>query len=856
MAFNNHLLEKLLKGVLDDNPVHLENDLMKESDIDNALSYLPISLSETQTNAISNSWKNEVSYIQGPPGTGKSHTIAAIMLSAIFLKKKVLLVSQKKAAIDVVKNKINSLLQKTSSDQPLICVATSSEERRKTKSYIETLLSETRKRSFDAELLHKKQVLEELKTSVSLQRTQISQDKARFSQAIDVERRFYEVNKEFVKKRDNFFSMFELPFRNNALALSTKNFDWIKIEADLHALRGLEAKRLQNGSLSRKDALKMKMSYSFFKRSLFVDKGKTIALGTSYLEKCVSLTKAFNDSLKEQNRISLDLRSLRRVIDNSEHRLTKTLEKYLSTKYEYDLSKKLREYFENDKIESVDQFQKMLYNSSPKIIAGRMRNVNYKDLTSAFPLWAGEIKDLGLYLSFDSEIFDMVIVDESSQVNIAEIMPAFYRGKRFCVVGDQKQLGLSAAGLFRLNKTFEKLTWNKHFQSPQVTTIEGASEKKLLVSESSILDFVTSPVNNAQINHIMLDEHFRSMPQLASFTSNKFYDGNLKIMTEVGDLIHKKCFKAIKVHGMREEDHKIVPEEVNELILQLRRIINEKSYLKAPELVPHGFTLNKKPTIGVLSFLTDQTRYIRERIAEEFEESDLNQYQVFIGTPEEFQGNERNVMFITLGLDGVSKWGRQHYQNPNRFNVATSRAINFTYIIYAGIPDGATFIRDYLRHFGIKVSDMDIVFEEKSEVDYTDSNSLWKYDETKRESEFEIRVSEYLFEYKNVNSANNSLRIYNQVPSCGKFLDFVIYNSKNKKCCAIEVDGKQHFDDSAKTYSESHVDRIAVLKRAGWNIIHVPYYKWYLNGWLSDDTNVDFRKVIDDFYSELNTYLL
>src|SRR5439155_24168281 len=61
---------------------------------------------DCERNAIVRAWTHEVSYVQGPPGTGKSHTITAIMLSALFLKKSVLLVSHKKPAIDVVFDKL------------------------------------------------------------------------------------------------------------------------------------------------------------------------------------------------------------------------------------------------------------------------------------------------------------------------------------------------------------------------------------------------------------------------------------------------------------------------------------------------------------------------------------------------------------------------------------------------------------------------------------------------------------------------------------------------------------------------------------------------------------------------------
>src|SRR5207247_766160 len=87
-------------------------DLLPEQDVRKAVALVPISLSKQQLNAIVRVWMHEVSYVQGPPGTGKSHSITAIMLSALFLKKSVLLVSHKKPAIDVVFDKLEAEVAK------------------------------------------------------------------------------------------------------------------------------------------------------------------------------------------------------------------------------------------------------------------------------------------------------------------------------------------------------------------------------------------------------------------------------------------------------------------------------------------------------------------------------------------------------------------------------------------------------------------------------------------------------------------------------------------------------------------------------------------------------------------------
>jgi very-short-patch-repair endonuclease len=81
--------------------------------------------------------------------------------------------------------------------------------------------------------------------------------------------------------------------------------------------------------------------------------------------------------------------------------------------------------------------------------------------------------------------------------------------------------------------------------------------------------------------------------------------------------------------------------------------------------------------------------------------------------------------------------------------------------------------------------------------------------------------------------AGLDIDIYNQYQTCGYRLDFVLYNKNNKKFVALEVDGPHHFEgDGLSNYADCHVERIEKLKRAGWNIINTPYYKWYLKGWL------------------------
>jgi very-short-patch-repair endonuclease len=70
---------------------------------------LPISTDSSQLQAILSAAQGKSFILHGPPGTGKSQTITNIIANALYMGKKVLFVAAKKAALDVVESRLESI---------------------------------------------------------------------------------------------------------------------------------------------------------------------------------------------------------------------------------------------------------------------------------------------------------------------------------------------------------------------------------------------------------------------------------------------------------------------------------------------------------------------------------------------------------------------------------------------------------------------------------------------------------------------------------------------------------------------------------------------------------------------------
>jgi very-short-patch-repair endonuclease len=838
MPFQNPVLQKLLDGALDNKAIQIAKNLNEHQRISDALNNLPIALSENQKRAISNAWEFEISYIQGPPGTGKSHTITALMLSAILLRKKVLLISHKAAAVNVVSKKVNEFL---GNDFGMIKIDQNTETRNRLRTHLQQILNtvpDTGLWGYDSQL-------KDLDKTIWGEKAKLEEQRSKLKQLLTQANKFYEKNREFVDRREKLISNFGKESLPDSFEFDRHDIDLGKASLAVERAKTL----LSSKRLPRKHGIFIAALFKSLCSQLRASRAVLTKYKTQYAEEYLEILQAFRETQVNLPDLATDLTILRNRIGDLEDNLKGLQKEFLQKVFErnrYDALENCRQ-----SVDSVDLFQKMLRLVKPNLISEKMAQIDYGKLTDVFPLWGSELRYLGRWLPMQSGIFDLVVVDEASQVNLAEIIPAFYRGKHFCVVGDEMQLNLNAAGLFKLNSTFEELTWNKHF-NPHDISYESGKEKNLIVSKSSILDFIISPSNNFSIPFVMLNEHFRSLPQLAKFTSEKFYQdrGGLRIMTELPEHIHKRCFEAIYVNGERAESENIVPKEVEKTVELLKELIKEKAYMKPP-LSECKFSESIPPSIGVLAFLTDTKNKLKEKIEGDglFQDNELKMHDLFIATTEEFQGNERNIMIIVMGLSQNHPYAPLHFENPNRFNVATSRATHFAYLIYGGLPKNARLPKDYLLHFGFEPN---IRQTDAPEYSFALRPDLWGFDEKRLESEFEIRVCEYLKEFEK----ENNIRLFNQVESCGYRLDFVLYNSQTKKCVAVEVDGKQHFTANGRDYHTEHLERVEILNRAGWRIVHIPYYRWYRNGWICDRNNSDFDKnVVRPMFEELHKML-
>jgi len=820
--FKNSTLKKLFVSAFEEK-INLEKvDNFKLEDYE----YLtPLQLSESQKKALENAINYEISYIQGPPGTGKSHTITALALLSILLDKKILIVSQKPPAIKVLFEKLTEILEK---NNIIPFIYYYDEHKRKMKENVGAV----ERLNIKDDLKERLRYLEERAIDYINELKELEKN---YKKYLALEHKYYSIRKDL----NDEVKFFEGGFFN------IKNYlNHLKcIEIEELNLHKNTFKVLEGYGNTRLLQLRKVFLYKFLKnyhKELELKKFLNISQSL-FLDSLIKIIDDYNKIQDTKSKILAfrDIQNLVNRINHIKSQLMQVSKEIINLKLLLKIYENAQKY-KND----LAKFKKVFHWVKDRLLKNVQEKVNYENILEIFNIWIVDIPNVDRILPMKPNLFDIVVVDESSQVNLAQIIPVFYRGKHICVVGDHKQLSLEATGLgFSIGGKLDRYTWEKF--KPNKIDYEQAKRRDLVLTKSSILDFLVSDdsdkdSNRESFNYIsaeaqsMLNEHFRSVFPLASFTSKKFYENKIYIMTKNPNL-EDKAFKSIKVNGKRHLKFNVVEEEIDEVFKIIKSLKRNRRYedVVLPDYVPENFS------IGVLSFTRDQVVRLKIR-------SYANSYEdIFIGTPEEFQGHEKDVMIISLALDETCTRSKNHYENKNRFNVATSRAKYFTFLVYGGIPENFHLTKEYIAHFES--------IENIDRKDIDTENAC--FDKSKFDSELEEFVYNYLKDIVNEINKNyhSDIRIYNQYETCGYRLDFVLHNRKNKKFIALEVDGPYHYEMAGLqniNYADWHIERAERLERAGWKIIHTPYYRWYINGWL-DSSNPIMREELKRIKKEL-----
>ncbi len=360
------------------------------------------------------------------------------------------------------------------------------------------------------------------------------------------------------------------------------------------------------------------------------------------------------------------------------HYKNELLHQYISMSREYFLFKTL-----SRRRKELQFFLKALRARTGNLKEERFNKVNFNSLLNALPVWLVTMEEISQVLPLRKELFDLVIFDESTQCNISSALPVIQRGKRLVIVGDPKQL-----------RHISFLSRKRQLQLLEQHQIPEEDIEELDYRNKSLLDFALDQMTQ-QDNIHFLNEHYRSLPDLIDFSNRKFYNKALNIMTDTptakvtGNLfLHKVKGKRSRT-GYNEKEASLILQKINELI-------EEEARLDA----------HLCKTIGILSPFREHTDYLSQIVEKKLSYEAIRRHNILIGTPHFFQGEERDIMFLSFALDESSHPSAfQYLEKPDVFNVSITRARSEQHLLISFTPGmlrSGSLLKEYLASVSLE----------------------------------------------------------------------------------------------------------------------------------------------------------
>lgn len=725
---------------------------------DDAQAYLdpliPLECSDTQRQALNSVVHTSLTVIAGPPGTGKSYTIAALILDHIIKGKTVLMASRSKKAVSVVVEMLRDI-----GGPYIVGVSGDRDSQRELSDHLESMTAASSPLRPVAPL----RIEEQRRSHKDLQRkiahlTELIERQlpllGRWSHHADNARALEDDATRTIKVQQLSQEEEELCRRwldRGSRILTQGKVSWLRKWRGRKYIKTLSA---QVGATTNRDFSGYSRGLDFLHHRRNMDEIYEELSSADPLEKCWG-----------------ELEIARRESISTAKLILKLTRQRSLALFLYDRSKK----------EMLRMFMRALRARNTRRKRSILESIDKHILLEAFPVWACTTPHVSQFLPLEKGLFDLVVIDEASQVDLASAVPVIYRGKKAVIVGDDKQLN---AVIF-ISKHQEMAAFARN-------AVPDALQETHRYSQKSLYDVASDKVRYQDFH--MLDEHFRSRPPIIGFSNSKFYESRLRIMTARPTDQSEPSIFLHHVLGARSEGTTVNPTEVTKVLQIVEDIVNQ--WRKAP---PDA----EVPTIGVVSPFRDQVDAINQALAVKLESEVLRRHRLVHGTAHSLQGDEKSIVILSLSIDPTFHHSSLRFlQTPQVFNVAITRAQKQLHVVTsvrsAELPDGL--LKEFLEY---------IV---KAQVKASQNDGKYFRSDFEREVYFKLEQKGYA--------------VHTNYPACGFEIDLVPVH--NGVCIGVECDGPKHFNPDG-SYTERDVWRHTILRRAGWNMVHVTYFDWRAN---------------------------
>ena len=406
------------------------------------------------------------------------------------------------------------------------------------------------------------------------------------------------------------------------------------------------------------------------------------------------------------------------------------------------------------------------------------------------------------------DLFDYIIVDEASQVDLLTGFLAMTCAKNIVVVGDQKQL--------------------PHIPEPSLSYVEPPIDEQYGIEscysyfEQSLLSSIETIFKDTAPT-TLLKEHYRCHPQIINFCNQKFYNGALVTMTRGEN-------DAFQIYRTAPGNHaRKAPSGKGLINLRELDVINQ-------EIIQREDLQETLDEVGVISPYRAQADFARSYIADD---------RIQVDTVYKYQGREKDTIIFSTTANEVNDF----VDDPHLLNVAVSRAKNRFILVtsrkFFDKPGSNTSdLVGYIEYqtlsnniFDSKViSVFDCLYQEYSDVLLNFQKKL------KRKSRFlsenlmatllaEIFLEEPFdtFSYKEYyplnllvrNGVNLTDRERQFVSHPNTHVDFLVYNKIDKTTLlVIEVDGYHYHEMNPQQKARDEL-KDEILKKSGIKILRL-----------------------------------